>query len=134
MFQALRSARSPIDRALDGLPPDYHVLASGQERIVIGPTGAFALTAPDPDAETAARRVGRAAGDVRTHLVAALSWAPFIDALVVVEADAGRVENVGVVPNRLLVRMITDGPEVLDHELVGRMVAQIDRHALTASD
>ena len=104
-------------------------MASGQERIVVGPTGAFALTTPDPDVETAARRVGRAAGEVRGYLVAALSWAPFVDALVVVEGDGGRVETVGVVPSRLLTRMITDGPQVLGHELVDRIVAEIDQHA-----
>jgi hypothetical protein len=130
MFQALRSARPPIDRALDSLPSEYHAVVSGQERIVVGPTGAFALTTPEPDVETAARRVGRVAGEVRGHLVGALSWAPFVDALVVVEGAGGRVENVGVVPTRLLTRMITDGPQVLAHELVDRMVAEIDQHAV----
>jgi hypothetical protein len=134
MFQALRSARSPIDRALDSLPSGYRAMASGRERIVVGPTGAFALTTPEPDVETAARRVGRTAEAVRSHLVAALSWAPFIDALVVVEGDGGRVENVGVVPGRLLARMITDGPQVLDHELVDRMVIEIDRRSVATAD
>jgi hypothetical protein len=134
MFQALRSARSPIDRALDSLPSEYHAMAAGRERLVVGPTGAFALTTPEPDVETAASRVGQAAADVRSWLVAALSWAPFVDALVVVEGEGGRVDSVGLVPSRLLARMITDGPQVIDHELVDRMVAEIDRHALTSSD
>jgi hypothetical protein len=126
MFQALRSARPPIDRALDTLPADYRTTASGQERIVVGPTGAFALTPPEPDVETAARRVGRAANDVRKFLATALSWAPFVDALVVVDGPGGRVENVGVVPSRLLARMITDGPRLLDDELVGRIIREVD--------
>jgi hypothetical protein len=118
MFPALRGARQPIDRALEALPREYHATASGQERIVVGPTGAWALTTPEPDIETAARRVGRAAGDVRNYLAAALSWAPFVDALVVVDGPGGRVETVGLVPTRMLTRMITDGPRLLDEHLV----------------
>jgi hypothetical protein len=122
MFEALRSARAPIDRALDSLPSEYRVMTSAQERIVVGPTGAFALTTPDPDVETAARRVARAAGELRSRLASALSWAPFVDALVVVDDTGGRAESVGMVPSRLLARMITDGPLVLDSMLVDRVV------------
>lgn len=128
MFQALRSARPPIDRALDALPAEYHTMASGQERIVIGPTGAFALTPPDPDVETAARRVSRTANDIRKYVAAALSWAPFVDALIVVDGPGGRVESVGLVPSRLLARMITDGPRLLDDNLVDRIMAEVDLH------
>lgn len=129
MFQALRSARPPIDRVLDALPREYHAMASGKERIVVGPTGAFALTSPEPDIETAARRVGKAARDVRNYLATALSWAPFVDALVVVEGPGGHVESVGLVPGRMLARMITDGPRLLDDELVDRIMAEVDQHA-----
>ena len=128
MFQALRSARPSIDRALDALPPEYHAAASGQERIVVGPTGAFALTPPDPDVETAARRVSTAAIEIRKYLAAALSWAPFVDALIVVDGPGGRVESVGLVPSRLLTQMITDGPRLLDDHLVDRIMAEVDQH------
>src|SRR2546430_11341241 len=100
MFQALRSARPPIDRALDALPPEFHAMASGKERIVVGPTGAFALTPPDPDVETAARRVTRTASDIRKYVAAALSWAPFVDALVVVDGAGGPGDGPGPLPTR----------------------------------
>jgi hypothetical protein len=103
-------------------------MASGQERIVVGPTGAFALTLPEPDVETAARRVSTAASEVRKYVAAALSWAPFVDALIVVDGPGGRVESVGLVPSRLLTRMLTDGPCLLDDHLVDRIMAEVDQH------
>jgi hypothetical protein len=131
MSQALR--RLPIDRALDALPDDYRTIASGQERLVVGPTGAFALTPPEPDVDTAARRVADTATDVRKYLAAALSWAPFVDALVVVDGPGGRVGSVGIVPGRLITRMITDGPRLLDDQLVDRIVTEIDQYATATS-
>ena len=133
MFQALRSARPPIDRALDGLPVEYHTITSGEERFVVGPTGAFALTSPEPDVEAAARRVADTASEIRKYLAAALSWAPFVDALVVVEGPGGRVGSVGIVPGRLVPRMITDAPRLLDDELVERIITEIGRHATATS-
>jgi hypothetical protein len=129
MFQALRSARPSIDRALEALPADYHTIAEGQERIVIGPTGAFALTPADPDVDASARRVADLAAEIRKYLAAALSWAPFVDAFVVVEGPGGRVGSVGIVPARMVTRMITDGPCLLDDQLIERITTEIGRHA-----
>jgi hypothetical protein len=36
---------------------------------------------------------------------------------------------VGLVPSRLLARMITDGPRLLDDHLVDRIMAEVDQHA-----
>ena len=132
MFQAIRSARPLIDRALDALPADYHMIASGQERLVVGPTGAFALTPPEPNVEASARRVADAASEIRKYLAASLSWAPFVDAVVVVEGPGGRVGSVGMVPGRMVTRMITDGPRLLDDQLVERIIAEISRHVTAA--
>jgi hypothetical protein len=129
MFQGIRSTRLPIDRALEGLPADYHTIGHGEERVVVGPTGAFVLTLPAPDVESAARRVADAARAIRVYLAAALSWAPFVDALVVVEESGGRLGSVGIVPGRLVTRMITDGPRMLDDLLIARISAEIGRHA-----
>jgi hypothetical protein len=98
----------------------------------VGPTGAFALTPPEPDVESAARRVGDTAGQIRKYLATALSWAPFVDALVVVDGPGGRMGSVGIVPGRLVTRMITDGPRLLDDQLVERIVNELD-HLTAAS-
>ena len=46
-----------------------------------------------------------------------------------VDGAGGRVESVGLVPSRMLARMITDGPCLLDDQLVDRIMAEVDRHA-----
>jgi hypothetical protein len=125
MLEDLRSARSPLDRALSALPAEYYVMAAGEQYIVVGPTGAFALTLPQPDLPRAARRVARTANALRNSLAVALSWAPFVDAVVVVDGPGGRIDNVGLVPARMLARMITDGPRMLDHNLVSRIAAEV---------
>jgi len=122
MFAPARDARTVLDRTVSALPDGYHAIDYGNDRVVIGPTGAFALAAAEADLEEAAERASRVAVRVRHVLASRLSWAPFVEAMVVVDTAATRTGAVALVPGRLLARVVTAGPWRLDEEEVDRMV------------
>lgn len=115
--------------ALDDLPTGYEALAVEGVMVVVGPTGAFALSGADPDATTAARRVAAAAVRVRNTLAARLSWAPFVDALVVVDEATAPAAEATVVPRRMLRDVLTTGHEQLAPVDIGRIVATLGTEA-----
>jgi hypothetical protein len=128
MFAAGRSTRSSLERALDNLPPGSHAVTMGHDWIVAGPTGLFAVTGPEPDVAQAARRVAQTAAQLRSRLAHSLSWAPFVDALVVVDApSSSRAEEASVIPVRLLHRILTEGRPHLEHHDVDQIVAEVDQ-------
>lgn len=86
-----RRAADSLDDVLRELPEGYVALAFGGTWVVVGPTGAFALAeAGRGDLREVSRRVAAAARELRNRLVQALSWAPFVDALVVDAGARGR--------------------------------------------
>jgi hypothetical protein len=96
---SLRRRHAPaLDEVVRHLPEGYVTLAFGDARLVVGPPGAFALVdAADTDVCDAARLVAATARELRHRLAGALSWAPFIDALVVVDGlrDVARLTGDG---------------------------------------
>ncbi len=123
MFRLTR-ARPPLTSVFEDLPTGYHALSVGQEHLVVGPTGAFAVTSGTEDVDVAARRVADAAIRLRDLLCARLSWAPFVHTLVVVD-DPGMVRSrvATVVPPRMLKGVLTEGHRQIAGEDVDRIVA-----------
>jgi hypothetical protein len=79
-----RRPAAVLDAVVRDLPEDYVALAFGEVRVVVGPTGAFVLAdASHSEVGAVARRLAAVARELRHRLVDALSWAPFLDALVV---------------------------------------------------
>jgi uncharacterized protein (DUF1501 family) len=127
MFTGARAGRAAIDRTLDALPAGWRCVLHGQERVVIGPTGAFAISDDQPSLAQAAERVARAAGEIRDLLASAGSWAPFVDALVVVDGGVNQIERATVVPSRLLNDVLTSGPPRLAVGEISRIADQLGR-------
>ena len=107
---------------LDCLPDGFRAVHAGRVDLVVGPTGVFAVTDGDPDLSTAARRAALAAGRARDRLSATLSWAPFVDALVVVDRLLGKADEATVVPRRHLRDVLGSGPAQLSDADVERIV------------
>jgi hypothetical protein len=130
----LRRSRPEVAQVVRELPDGYHAVELGTDHVVVGPTGAFALTTADgpDDIDEAARRVVRIAGDVRDLLADDLSWAPFVDPLVVVEEATDRPAVAATVPHRLLHGVLTGGQSLLDVDQVGRIVASLRGRAVLA--
>jgi hypothetical protein len=124
VFSSAR-ARSALDRVMGGLPPAFYTLDVGPDRVVVGPTGAFALARPEPNMSTALNRVARTAQSLRQGLARALSWAPFFDALVVVDEATSR--TAGTVPLRLVEPLLTAGPCLIDESEVDRIALTLGR-------
>jgi hypothetical protein len=125
MFSGSRAGRAAIDHAIGALPNGWRWLLHGPDRLVIGPTGAFAIADDLPTIEQAAERVARAAVEVRDFLASALSWAPFVDALVVVDGGVPAANRATIVPTRLLTDVLTSGPQMLDEDDVDRIADQL---------
>ena len=125
MFASLRRSGAALDDLLDDLPEGYHAVPVPQGWVVVGATGAFALTLPEPDVDDAAHRIVRTAAALRDQLADALSWAPFVDPLVVVDGASGRTDAAAVVPARLLLDVLTDGQPQLAPDQVARIVAAL---------
>ena len=128
MFASLRRSGAALDDVLGDLPEGYHVVAVPDAWVVVGPTGAFALTLPEPDLQVAGTRVGVLAATLRSRLADVLSWAPFVDPVVVVEGG-GRTDAAVVVPARLLFDVLTGGQPQLGPDQVARMVAALQGRA-----
>jgi hypothetical protein len=114
----------PMQRRLDGvlssLPPLYVVATGDDARFVAGPSGAFVLL---PHLETnrngagisaAATRLDQLVQSTRTALCDHLSWIPFLDSLLVSEADIKGPTPVTIVALDLLHDVLTEGPAVID--------------------
>jgi len=125
MFASARDARTALDRTVGALPESFHAIDYGDDRVVIGPTGAFALALAEPGLEEAAERASRVASNVRHVLASRLSWAPFVEAMVVVDHAATRTGAAALVPARLLARVMTSGPCRLDEDEIDRMVVTL---------
>ena len=109
---------------MEDLPDDWHVLVLEEGHLVVGPTGAFALTtAAEVEVDDAAHRIARCASRLREALVERLSWAPFVDSLVVVDGPPGTSSEASVVPPRMLADVLTTGRRLLDRDDIDRIVS-----------
>ena len=123
MFAPSRRDRRSVDRVIESLPEAYHAVTIDHGLLVVGPTGVFAVTDDEPDVDTAAHRIARTASELRAELASRLSWAPFVDPIVVVDGQATRTEVAGVVPTRLLAGVLTGGRPLLGADEVERITA-----------
>lgn len=109
-----------LDEVLSSLPPLYVVAAGDDARFVAGPSGAFVLL-PHLDhgrngagISAAATRLDQLVQSTRTALCDHLSWIPFLDSLLVSEADIRGPAPVTTVALDLLHDVLTEGPAVID--------------------
>ena len=120
MFRS-RAEGSPLDHLLEDLPAEYHAVDLDDGRVVVGPTGAFVVAEAGRDVRTAARRLARVAERCRTVLADRLSWAPFVDPLVVSDRRPhGRVAA-AVVSRHLVRETLLRGPSLLSRDRVQRI-------------
>lgn len=124
-----RKGVTAVDDVIDGLPAGFHTVDLGDTQVVVGPTGAFALTDGRADVQSAARRVAQVAARVRDRLCARLSWAPFVDTLVVADGVRLHLDAATVVPRRLLLDVLTGGNPTLRAEDVDRIVSSLEEPA-----
>lgn len=142
MLLLRRRAADSLDDVLRDLPEGYVALASGEARVVVGPTGAFALAeAGRGDLQEVSRRVAATARELRNRLVQALSWAPFVDTLLVDAGARGRrgapcpqprrlappSGDACVLPVRILRSVLTSGRPCLSPAEVARIHAALSR-------
>lgn len=116
-----------LDGILAGLPAGFRWVASGDERLVAGPTGVFLVARPGPEGVgPTANRLARSAADTRAALARTLAWVPFVDVLVVADDDTSPAAAT-VVPVGMLRRVLTEGQGVLDAATVEqvREVAEV---------
>jgi hypothetical protein len=109
-----------LDEVLSSLPPLSVVAASDDARFVAGPSGAFVLL-PHLDASrtgagiaAAATRLDLLVQSTRSALCDHLSWIPFLDSLLVSEADITGPTPVTILALDLLHDVLTEGPVVID--------------------
>ncbi|MCU1461022.1 MAG: hypothetical protein JWO37_1097 [Acidimicrobiales bacterium] len=125
MFTGVRVRRAAIDRTLGALPVRWRCVLHGRDRVVIGPTGAFAVADDQPSVSEAAERVAHAAGEIRDFLASVGSWAPFVDPLVVVDGHAEHISRATIVPSRLLNDVLTCGPQQLEDGEITRIADRL---------
>lgn len=109
-----------LDEILSSLPPLYVVAARDDARFAAGPSGAFVLLPHTPSGTNGsgisaeATRLDLLVQSTRGALCDHLSWIPFLDALLVSEADVKGPAPVTVVALDLLHDVLTEGPAVID--------------------
>ena len=109
-----------LDEVLSSLPPLYVVARRDDARFVAGPSGAFVLL-PHVEVDRNGAGISAAAGrldllvqSTRSALCDHLSWIPFLDSLLVSEADVKGPAPVTIVALDLLHDVLTEGPAVID--------------------
>lgn len=112
-----------IDEVLSSLPPLHVVASSDDARFVAGPSGAFVLlpgsAAVGGGVVGAAARLDRLVQTTRSSLCDHLRWVPFLDSLLVSEADVRGPAPVTIVALDLLHDVLTEGPPVIDDTTLG---------------
>jgi hypothetical protein len=110
------SGRHGIDGILATLPPAYLVAAQDDARFVVGPTGAFLLLPAGREhtaVAAAADQLVALVNKTRNALCDHLTWVPFLDALLVTDAEPPRGADVTVAPLDLVHDVLTEGPTVI---------------------
>lgn len=136
MLSLWRRHEAALDEVVRDLPEGYVALAFGDTHVVVGPTGAFALAdAHGADIGEAAHRAVVVARELRQRLLEALSWAPFVDTLVVADGQVGsRIHRWGPgAPRDELRRLSAEGASVVPRRIV-RSVLTAGRRQLSPAE
>lgn len=132
MFRTTTSRDGGLSTVLDDLPVGFGAVALGDDRLVVGPTGAFVVGLGDAvdDLRSVAERLGQRAERCRAALAAHLPWTPFVDVFLVAERSGDTSPLASVVPLRMLRDTLVDGPRLLTDEAVERIRAVLADVAL----
>ena len=122
VFRTTGGMAAALDAVLADLPPGFQAVGVGGSHLVVGPTGAFLLTAADQDPATAGARLGRLAQRLRVLLAAYVGSTPYVDALVVAEPSPQLSSPAPVVSPRRVRDTLLSGPELLTAGAVERLL------------
>lgn len=103
------------------LPGEYLQVPFDDARFVAGPTGVFVITEGADDIVGAGERAVSLAAQLRSLFAERLSWAPFVDALVVAEPVSCDAAGATVVPARHVSGLMTEGPRLIARDILDRM-------------
>lgn len=103
------------------LPAGWQAREFSGTCVVVGPTGVFVVADDDDNLAVSTRIAVRAAAELRERIAASLSWAPFVDALVVSDQSAPPSSEATVVPPRLALDVLTTGTVQLRPAEVARI-------------
>jgi hypothetical protein len=120
MFRT-RATGAEVDDVLSDLPEGFHAVTMDDATVVVGPTGAFVMGGGGRDARAVAARLARRAAACRTILSRNLSWAPFVETLVVSDRAQTQMRTATVVPARMLLDTLTAGPALLTADAAARV-------------
>jgi len=125
VFRTTAGMAAALGAVIADLPPGFHAVAVADSHLVVGPTGAFLLTATDGDPAEAAARLGRLAQRLRVLLTVQVGTTPYLDALVVAEPGRHVSPLAPVVAPRRVRDTLLSGPELLTVDAVGRLLAGV---------
>jgi hypothetical protein len=114
MFRPLRTTAGDVAAELRELPTSHVTFQHDGTWFVLGPTGLFVVADGHDDARRAGLAAVAGARQLRGDIAAELAWIPFVDALVVSDADAPPGLPCPSVPLRMLRSTLTEGPRIVD--------------------
>lgn len=117
----LRSSKPGLTDVLSELPERFHCVQDDSGWLVVGPTGAFMVGEGARNPRAAGQQLARAAGRFRSAVADELSWAPFVDVLVVAGDQDVVLPAASLVTLDMVIDTITAGPPMLDDETVARL-------------
>jgi hypothetical protein len=100
------------------LPDDFLVRRLRDQWAVVGPTGVFLVGRSDGDTASAALRTAASAHLLRTRLADVVPWTPFVNAVVVADAEQAD-RSCPVIEVAHLKSFLTDGHRELDDNALG---------------
>jgi hypothetical protein len=121
MFRTSTPRDGGFHAVVSDLPAGFGAVALGEDRLVVGPTGAFVVGDAADDTRAVAERLRRRAERCRAALAAHLPFTPFVDVFVVTERSGDTSPLASVVPARMLHDSLVDGPRILTDEAVERI-------------
>jgi hypothetical protein len=122
MFRPTRTAAGDVAAELRELPTTHVTFQHDGAWFVLGPTGLFVVADGQLDARQAGLAAVLGARRLRVDIASELAWIPFVDALVVSDADAPEGLPCPSVPLRMLRSTLTDGPRIVDDSTLAHII------------
>lgn len=111
-------AAEDLDAVLAKLPASFAIGARRSARFVAGPSGAFVVLPASDDLDADAGRLLEITSATRASLADHLSWAPFLDSLLVTPDQIAQPAAATVVPLDLLDEVLRDGHQGIDEDIM----------------